>query len=94
MPDTTLDLNARYRVDGRGGVAFYIKRYAQIWVPERDDHGWPTGEGEYEDDPDTVIMVIVGDDYEHTIYVSDLTPLADDDYCGGCGQIGCTHDGR
>lgn len=40
-----------------------------------------------------VVAVMVGDDREHIVDVSDLTILADEDYCHECGQIGCGHDG-
>lgn len=32
----------------------------------------------------------VGDDYSEPCEFTDMAPLADDDYCGGCGQIGCS----
>lgn len=84
-------MNARYTVDGWRGVAFFIARHAQTFVPFSDDWG---DDGEWVDDPDHVIVVMVGDDDEHTVAVDDLTKLADLDYCAECGQIGCTHDGR
>jgi hypothetical protein len=36
---------------------------------------------------------MVGDDREHIVDVDDLTEIAREDYCGVCGQIGCSHDG-
>lgn len=36
---------------------------------------------------------MVGDDREWSVEPADLTPLDDDDYCAGCGQIGCGHGG-
>lgn len=41
-----------------------------------------------------VVAVMVGDDARHTFDPEDLEPIAEEDYCGVCGQIGCTHDGR
>ena len=41
-----------------------------------------------------VIVVMVGDDREHVVQVEDLEPLGDGAWCGECGQIGCTNDGR
>ena len=41
-----------------------------------------------------VVAVMVGDDHRFTFDPDDLTPLGETDYCGSCGQIGCTHDGR
>lgn len=46
-------------------------------------------EPEFEDDETRVHAHMVGDDRDHIIDVDDLTPLDDDDYCPGCGQIGC-----
>lgn len=39
---------------------------------------------------DRVEAHMIGDDrtFEHDR--TDLTPIADEDYCGGCGQIGCS----
>lgn len=39
-----------------------------------------------------VLMVMVGDDYKHAIDPDDVYPIEPEDYCHGCGQIGCTHD--
>lgn len=36
-------------------------------------------------------VVMVGDDHVHYVDPSDLSPLDDDEFCGGCGQIGCGH---
>jgi hypothetical protein len=37
------------------------------------------------------IYTMVGDDHRWHIDMHDVTPLNDDEYCGGCGQIGCGH---
>ena len=39
---------------------------------------------------DCLICVMIGDDYRHHVSVGDVSLLADDGYCPGCGQIGCT----
>lgn len=100
-----IDFNARYTVRGYRGVAFYLKGYAQRFEPytflavddetgEDIDVPDPYGEGEYVDDYENVIAVMVGDDREHTVSVEDITRLDDEAYCHECGQVGCTHDGR
>jgi len=108
MSTTTLDLSARYRVDGYGGVAFYLLGWAQDemapepWLEHLDDdceHEEPgcwvyPEEPEYVDSTTMVRAVMVGDDREHIIPVDDLTVIEDEDYCHECGQIGCTADGR
>lgn len=50
-----------------------------------------TGDGEWIPDPSGGIVraVMVGDDRVHEVAISDLIPLADEDYCSGCGQMGC-----
>ena len=98
--------DGRYEVAGYGGVAFYLVGRSQRWEPwsvwiDDDDHGgggyWETdtGQGEWEDDPDGQLWAcMVGDDRLHPVDPEDLTEIADEDYCGGCGQLGCTADGR
>ena len=73
-----------YRVRGYSGVAFTILG----WEMEEDEDTEWTGmlarSGK-------VIGVMVGDDSEYTIDPEDISPLSDEEYCGGCGQIGCGH---
>lgn len=38
-----------------------------------------------------VRAVMVGDDRVHIVDPDDLTEIDEDDYCSGCGQIGCGH---
>ena len=45
---------------------------------------------EWEDrDNDIVLACMVGDDKVHHLHSVDFQAIEDDDYCGGCGQIGC-----
>lgn len=76
------DPDARYSVAGYGGVAFSY--FGDETQPDEDTE-WsgfevPTGR---------VVMVMVGDDHRFSIDPADCTVLSDDDYCPGCGQIGC-----
>jgi hypothetical protein len=103
-----LDMAGRYRVSGYGGVAFYLLGHAVEETYEGDylvcddeecDHMlsemcWAEGDTSLSLNPDMVRAVMVGDDTEHIIDIDDLTPIADEDYCHECGQIGCTADGR
>jgi hypothetical protein len=61
--------------------------------PETGERGyWADDdyEGEWCDDPDGQLWaVMVGDDAFHPVERADLSPLGDDDYCAGCGQVGC-----
>jgi hypothetical protein len=100
-----LDFDARYSVSSMSGVAFYLVGYLKeypnpddLWllVCEDDDCMHDTELCYvYDEDPepienrDFVLAVMVGDDREFTVEVSELTKISDDDYCPGCGQIGC-----
>jgi hypothetical protein len=66
-------------------------KYAIAWRI----YGWQT-----EPDEDTewsgiynrtgmVIAVMVGDDRKHVYDPDDFEPINEEDYCSGCGQIGC-----
>lgn len=100
--------DARYTVDGYGGVAFYLTRYSTTEEYEGDylacddedcDHElsescWLEGDTSIVTDLDWVYAVMVGDDREHLVEVTELTKIADEDYCSSCGQVGCFADGR
>jgi hypothetical protein len=36
-----------------------------------------------------LIVIMIGDDAKHHVSVLDVHEVDDDEYCGGCGQIGC-----
>lgn len=40
-----------------------------------------------------VKVTMIGDDHIFDVDIDDCTPLAREEYCGVCGQIGCRHDG-
>jgi len=42
-------------------------------------------------DPDVPFIRLIGDDRDFEVDPSQLTPIDRDDFCGGCGQIGCGH---
>lgn len=96
-----LDMEARYSVRQYPGVAFYLLGYvvervwaepAQICYPE-DGHDHDGDCFAYPEEPEEVLnedrvrAVMVGDDTVYEVDKEDLTPV--DNYCGGCGQIGC-----
>ncbi len=41
-----------------------------------------------------IVAVMVGDDRHFVLDQGDIIPITEDEYCHGCGQIGCTADGR
>jgi hypothetical protein len=94
---TDIDFDARYRVKSMPGVAWWIESYVEEfkeveWTEEDED-----GETLYcydvevSDNTSLVNAIMVGDDRRHVIDVDDLVKIGDDDYCSGCGQIGCRH---
>ena len=61
------------------------------WETEPDaDTEWSG----YENRTGNVVCTMVGDDRRFVFEPEELTPLTEDDYCGGCGQTGCCHGGR
>ena len=104
--DTAIDFDAYYRVEGWGGIACHLVGYAKTTrepeaelVCEDEDceheefYCWSMPDPFEEDDTSFVRAIMVGDDTVHLIDVEDLRPLAREEFCGECGQIGCTHDG-
>jgi hypothetical protein len=73
---------------------------AHVYEPDSDDEPesddthngacYLYSEPETAADTTRVRAVMVGDDHEHIVDVSDLTALPDDGYCRECGQTGCT----
>lgn len=74
-----------YRVEGYGAVAWYVRG----WETEPDEETEWTG---IEERTGRLVCVMVGDDKRFTFEPSEVTPINRADYCGECGQIGCTHD--
>jgi len=75
-----------YTVRGYRGIAFGVLG----WETEPDEDTIWTGQ---EVRTGRVLAVMVGDDHKHSVDPDDLKPLAREDYCGSCGQVGCSHDG-
>jgi hypothetical protein len=71
--DTDLSPGLRYKVEGYEGVAFWFDKWCLI-----SDHHEAC-----------LLMVMVGDDYRHHIDKAMIETIDDDEYCSGCGQIGC-----
>ena len=96
-----LDFDARYTVAGYRGIAFYLAGYAAEWTEEEwvlvcedsecdhDGDCYLYSEPEEIERSDRVRAVMVGDDRVHVVDVEDLTEISEEDYCAGCGQVGC-----
>jgi hypothetical protein len=85
------DDDGRYR-RGSLAVAWYVCgdeiEQKETYDDDGEYLGWdvvPTGR---------LVVCMVGDDRLEACDREDLEPIADDDYCSECGQIGCHHDGR
>lgn len=99
----TLDFNALYTVKGYRGVAFTLIDYGVTEEYEGDylicddencDHQvsemcWTEGETSIVTDLDWVRAVMVGDDREHLVEVSELTKIDESQSVCSCGQLGC-----
>jgi hypothetical protein len=99
--DTGIKVGDSVRVRGFQGIACVFRGHPvearEVWVDDgTDEDGNPLGfyDSEELERTDRAIVVMVGDDRKHTVDVEDLEALPDEDYCGECGQIGCTHDGK
>ncbi|MFQ5668553.1 MAG: hypothetical protein ACE5I7_19280 [Candidatus Binatia bacterium] len=77
-----IDFDATYHVDGWEGIAFHAIR---METEPDEDTVWSG----FENETGRVVVRMVGDDRDFAVEVEDLTPLPEEDYCSGCGQIGC-----
>lgn len=75
-----------YSVDGYDGVAFYSRGN-----PTYSYYDPEIGDNVEEIDDNHLVMVMVGDDREHTVPYDCVTEISEDDFCHQCGQIGCGH---
>lgn len=73
-----------FAVDEYPGIAWHF--YGAETEPDEDTY-W-TG---IENPTGRAVMVMVGDDRKFSIDVESVTELDDDEFCYGCGQIGCGH---
>lgn len=89
-------------VDSYSGVAWRIVDFDKEWEPlmyrewDSDEGEWydaDSGEGEWVSIPHRFECYMVGDDTSFFFDESELTHIADEDFCDGCGQIGCRHGG-
>jgi hypothetical protein len=77
------DFEPAYRAEGYGAVAW--RAYA--FETEADEDTEWSG---YENPTGRVLAHMVGDDRPFSFEPDELAPIGDEDYCGGCGQIGCS----
>jgi hypothetical protein len=92
-----------FSAKGFGGIALRVVAYPKVWEPDfsfamdsfGEEYEYDTGNGEWVENPDSgrVLVCMVGDNRKYELDREDLTPLAREEFCGECGQIGCAHDG-
>lgn len=83
--DKTFNADA-YRVSGYDGIAWHVLG----WETEPDEDTEWSG---IENRTGNLVCMMVGDDRHFVFEPDEVAPLEREDYCGSCGQIGCTHDG-
>lgn len=68
-----------------------------MWFLNYDVMHFHSAECEYEGcyggvtDTDTAVVQMVGDDRKITVGADTLSAIDREDFCGGCGQMGCGH---
>lgn len=98
MSAQPIDLTAHYTI-GIPDVAYYLVEYATEWTEEEwiysgegdpeDESSYFYNEPEEVEDRTRVRAVMVGDDRVFIVDVEDLTLLGEEEFCRGCGQVGC-----
>jgi hypothetical protein len=79
-----VDFDVHYTISGWSeGIAWYLLGYVMV---RDEDFDWT---GIAEEDRSRVRAVMVGDDRIFTADVDDLTVIGEEDFCRGCGQVGC-----
>jgi hypothetical protein len=89
------------KVKGFSGVACTVLGPVKVWEPwtylatdpeTGEEFEEESGEGEWvEGDGSRVRVRMVGDDHVYEVEASDCEEIEPEDYCDGCGQIGCAH---
>lgn len=80
------DLPQTCTVDRYDGIAWSVLGWET--EPDRDTE-W-TG---IEERTGRIVAVMIGDDRQFSLDRDEVHSLDRDEYCGQCGQIGCSHDG-
>jgi hypothetical protein len=97
----TFDMDAFYTWPSFGpGVSWVAHGWVKHWDPwlflaeDEDGNEYEVeepGEGEWIERPDLgmVVVTMVGDDRKFEAPVDELVVLDEEEFCHGCGQIGC-----
>ena len=71
------DYEVMFERKDRRGIAWDLVEYRSYGNPGRPDDG-------------VGVFVMVGDDKEYTFDMGEMDTLLPSEYCGSCGQVGCT----
>lgn len=80
------EYSGAYMVKGWRGVAWRVRG----WQTEPDEDTEWSGD---ENRTGQLVIVMIGDDSQHLVDPEDVQKIERAEYCGECGQIGCSHDG-
>ncbi len=88
--ETKYPSDSAYSVESYPGIAWRVFG----WEIERGK--WADDDGEEMDierRTGKLICVMIGDDRRFSFDPEDIKEIKREEYCGVCGQIGCSHDG-
>lgn len=77
--------DGKYYQIGKRDISWYVLG----WEIESDNDTEWTG---IKNRTGNVVVVMVGDDRHFSYSPDKLKEISDDEFCGSCGQIGCTHN--
>lgn len=76
-----------FRCDDFKGIALRF----DSWTDLNEYNGYEYEELEDDYEITSAFFHMVGDDTTYLIEISEVEIINDDEFCGGCGQIGCGH---
>jgi hypothetical protein len=73
-----------YQVNRNKGIAWAVLG----WETEPDEDTEWSG---IENRTGNLVCYMIGDDQHFSVEPDDLIPISDEEFCHGCGQVGCGH---
>lgn len=77
-----------FRCDDFKGIALRFDSWTGGAI---DDDYYEDENGDFDYEITSAFFHMVGDDALYLIEISEVEIIDDDEFCGGCGQIGCGH---
>ena len=75
-----------YTIAGYRGIAWYVRGWETKPDQDTEWSGIETRTG-------NLVCTMIGDDRHFAFEPDEVHELPREEFCGECGQIGCTHDG-